>query len=162
VLEKEPGATIAISIARPGSRGEIMAVSSDPFTRPVIRPNFLSDPDDMRISKEGIRQAREIFAQPAFAEHLTHETSPGPDVQDDAALEQFIRQTGRTIYHCVGTCKMGEDPMAVVDSRLRVHGMEGLRVVDASIMPTVTTGNTNAPTIMIAEKASAMILEDAG
>jgi len=82
-------------------------------------------------------------------------------VTEDAALEHFIRQTGRTIYHCVGTCKMGEDPMAVVDSRLRVHGIERLRVVDASIMPTVTTGNTNAPTIMIAEKASAMILEDA-
>ena len=79
---------------------------------------------------------------------------------DDATLEHFIRQTGRTIYHCVGTCKTGEDPMAVVGSRLRVYGMGGLRVVDASIMPTVTTGNTNAPTIMIAEKASAMILED--
>jgi choline dehydrogenase len=161
VLEKKPGATIAISIARPSSRGEIMAVSSDPFVRPAIRPNFLSDPDDLRISKEGIRQAREIFAQPAFAQHLREETSPGADVQSEAALEQFIRETGRTIYHCVGTCKMGEDPMAVVDSRLRVRGMEGLRVVDASIMPTVTTGNTNAPTIMIAEKASAMILEDA-
>lgn len=161
VLEKEPGATIAVSIARPGSRGEIMAVSDDPFVRPAIRPNFLSDPDDLRIAKEGIRQAREIFAQPAFAQNLAEETSPGPHVQADADLEKFIRETGRTIYHCVGTCKMGEDPMAVVDSRLRVHGTEGLRVVDASIMPTVTTGNTNAPTIMIAEKASAMILEDA-
>jgi choline dehydrogenase len=161
VLEKESGATIAISIARPGSRGTIMAMSADPFSRPAIQGNFLSDPDDLRISKEGIRQAREIFAQPAFAKHLTHETVPGLDVADDAAIEAFIRETGRTIYHCVGTCKMGEDPMAVVDSRLRVHGMQGLRVVDASIMPTVTTGNTNAPTIMIAEKASAMILEDA-
>ena len=162
VLEKEPGATIAISIARPNSRGEIMATSADPFTRPAIRPNFLSDPDDMRISKEGIRQAREIFAQPAFIKNLADETTPGSDVSDDAGLEKFIRETGRTIYHCVGTCKMGEDPMSVVDSRLRVHGIDGLRVVDASVMPTVTTGNTNAPTIMIAEKASAMILEDAG
>ena len=161
VLEKKAGATIAISIARPSSRGEIMAVSSDPFTRPAIRPNFLSDPDDMRISKEGIRQAREIFSQPAFAQHLREETSPTDSVASDADLERFIRETGRTIYHCVGTCKMGEDPMAVVDSRTKVHGIEGLRVVDASIMPTVTTGNTNAPTIMIAEKASAMILEDA-
>ncbi len=161
VLEKKPGATIAISVARPSSRGEIMAVSADPFVRPAIRPNFLADPDDMRVSKEGIRQAREIFAQPAFAKHLQEETTPGPDVNDDASLERFIRETGRTIYHCVGTCKTGFDPMAVVDSRLRVHGMEGLRVVDASVMPTVTTGNTNAPTIMIAEKASAMILEDA-
>ncbi len=162
VLERKPGATIAISVARPSSRGEIMAVSADPFTRPAIRPNFLSDPEDLRISKEGILQAREIFGQPALSRRLAEETSPGADVQSEADLEQFIRETGRTIYHCVGTCKMGEDPMAVVDSRLRVHGMEGLRVVDASIMPTVTTGNTNAPTIMIAEKASAMILEDAG
>ena len=115
----------------------------------------------MRVSKEGIRQAREIFAQPAFAKTLTEETLPGVDVADEASLEAFIRKTGVTIYHCVGTCKMGEDPMAVVDSRLRVHGMEGLRVVDASIMPAVTTANTNGPTIMIAEKASAMILEDA-
>jgi choline dehydrogenase len=161
VLEKKPGATINISIARPGSRGTIMATSSDPFSRPAIRGNFLSDLDDLRISKEGIRKAREIFAQPAFAKHLVAETMPGRNVTEDAALEHFIRQTGRTIYHCVGTCKMGEDPMAVVDSRLRVHGIERLRVVDASIMPTVTTGNTNAPTIMIAEKASAMILEDA-
>jgi choline dehydrogenase len=161
ILEKEPGATIAISIARPSSRGTIMAKSADPFDRPAIRPNFLTDPDDMRISKEGVRQAREIFAQPAFAKNLVQETTPGDGVSDDASLERFIRETGRTIYHCVGTCKMGEDPMAVVDSRLRVRGMAGLRVVDASVMPTVTTGNTNAPTIMIAEKASAMILEDA-
>ena len=102
------------------------------------------------------------YAQPAFAKHLTEEITPGLNVADDAAVEHFIRETGRTIYHCVGTCKMGEDPMAVVDSRLRVRGMEGLRVVDASVMPTVTTANTNGPTIMIAEKASAMILEDAG
>lgn len=162
VLEKKPGATIAISIARPGSRGTIMATSSDPFSRPAIRGNFLSDPDDLRVSKEGIRKAREIFAQPAFAKNLAEEITPGLDVASEAALERFIRETGRTIYHCVGTCKMGEDPMAVVDSRLRVRGMEGLRVVDASVMPTVTTANTNGPTIMIAEKASAMILEDAG
>ncbi len=162
VLEKKPGATIAISVARPGSRGTIMATSSDPFSRPAIRGNFLSDLDDLRISKEGICQARKIFAQPAFAKNLTEEITPGLDVANDAGLERFIRETGRTIYHCVGTCKMGEDPMAVVDSRLRVHGMEGLRVVDASVMLTVTTANTNGPTIMIAEKASAMILEDAG
>ena len=159
-LEREPGMSVAVSIARPSSRGEIVAVSADPFERPAIRPNFLDDPDDMRVALEGIRQAREILAQPAFAGITQGEVSPGPEVQGREALEAFVRQTGRTIYHMVGTCRMGEDPMAVVDSRLRVRGLEGLRVVDASVMPAVTTANTNAPTIMIAEKGAGMILED--
>ena len=109
----------------------------------------------------GLRQAREILAQPAFKSFSVEETVPGQMLQSDDELEKFARDNGSIIYHPVSTCKMGEDPMAVVDSRLKVHGIEGLRVVDASIMPTVTTGNTNAPTIMIAEKASDMILEDA-
>ena len=159
-LEREPGMSVAVSIARPSSRGEIMAVSADPFERPAIRPNFLDDPDDMRVALEGIRQTREILAQPAFQGISQGEVSPGPEVQDGEALESFVRQTGRTIYHMAGTCCMGEDPMAVVDSRLRVHGLEGLRVIDASVMPAVTTANTNAPTIMIAEKGAGMILED--
>ena len=159
-LEKLPGMSCAVSIARPHSRGEIMAVSADPFAPPAIRPNFLAEAEDMRIALEGIRQAREIFAQPAFAGHDAGETSPGPGVADREALEEFVRTTGRTIYHPVGTCRMGEDPRAVVDSRLRVRGLQGLRVVDASVMPTVTTANTNAPTIMIAEKGAAMIVED--
>ncbi|MCY3672918.1 MAG: GMC oxidoreductase, partial [Alphaproteobacteria bacterium] len=95
-----------------------------------------------------------------FAGITQGETSPGPEVDGKEALEDFVRHTGRTIYHMVGTCRMGEDPMAVVDSRLRVRGLEGLRVIDASVMPAVTTGNTNAPTIMIAEKGAGMILED--
>ena len=159
-LEKLPGMSCAVSIARPHSRGEIMAVSADPFAPPAIRPNFLAEAEDMRIALEGIRQARGIFAQPAFAGHDAGETSPGPGVADREALEEFVRTTGRTIYHPVGTCRMGEDPRAVVDSRLRVRGLQGLRVVDASVMPTVTTANTNAPTIMIAEKGAAMIVED--
>ncbi len=159
-LEREPGMSVAISIARPSSRGEIMAVSADPFERPAIRPNFLDDPDDMRVALEGIRQAREILAQPAFQGISQGEVSPGPEVAGREALEDFVRQTGRTIYHMVGTCRMGEDPMAVVDSRLRVRGLDGLRVIDASVMPAVTTANTNAPTIMIAEKGATMILED--
>ena len=122
-----------------------MAVSPDPFTPPAIRPNMLDDPDDLRVAVEGVRQAREIFAQPAFAGITQGEISPGPEVDGKEALEDFVRYTGRTIYHMVGTCRMGEDPMAVVDSRLRVRGLEGLRVIDASVMPTVTTGNTNAP-----------------
>ena len=160
-LEREPGMSVAVSIARPSSRGEIVAVSPDPFAPPAIRHNFLDAPDDLRIALEGIRQAREIFAQPAFREVIREELSPGPGAVSPEALEAFVRETGQTIYHPVGTCRMGEDPMAVVDSRLRLRGMEGLRVIDASVMPAVTTGNTNAPTIMIAEKGAAMVLEDA-
>ncbi len=160
-LEKKPGATIAVSIARPESRGSIMAKSPDPLDRPAIRPNYLSAPGDMRVSMAGIRHARRIFAQPAFAAHRVEEITPGADIASEAGLEAFIRRAGTTIYHPVGTCKMGEDPMAVVNSRLRVRGLTGLRVIDASIMPAVTTGNTNAPTIMIAEKGASMIREDA-
>ncbi|MGE5511453.1 MAG: GMC family oxidoreductase [Bacteroidota bacterium] len=160
-LERKPGVTIAVSIARPESRGTIMAKSPDPLDRPAIRPNYLSAPGDLRVSMAGIRHARRIFAQPAFAAHRVEEIFPGPGIQSETQLEDFIRRSGTTIYHPVGTCKMGEDPMAVVDSRLRVRGIGGLRVIDASIMPAVTTGNTNGPTIMIAEKGAAMIREDA-
>jgi len=160
-LEKKPGATVAVSIARPESRGTIMAKTRDPLDRPAIRPNYLSAPGDIRVSLAGIGHARRIFAQPAFAAHRVEEMLPGADIASEADLEAFIRRAGTTIYHPVGTCKMGEDPMAVVDSRLRVRGLSGLRVIDASIMPAVTTGNTNAPTIMIAEKGAAMIREDA-
>ena len=109
----------------------------------------------------GLAQARAIFASPAFAEHSDGEIIPGPSVTTEAGLTEYIRGNGTTIYHPVGTCRMGEDPQAVVDSRLRVRGLSGLRVIDASIMPAVTTGNTNAPTIMIAEKGASMIREDA-
>lgn len=160
-LEKKPGVTIAVSIARPESRGTIMATSPDPTARPSIKPNYLSAPGDMRVALAGVGLARRIFASPAFAEHVVREIAPGPEVATEAQLEEFIRANGTTIYHPVGTCKMGTDPRAVVDPRLRVHGLQGLRVIDASIMPAVTTGNTNAPTIMIAEKGAAMIREDA-
>ena len=109
----------------------------------------------------GVKIGRQILQQPAIARHIVVERSPGPKVLSDDSLKEWIRDVGRTVYHPVGTCRMGEsDERAVVDSRLRVHGIARLRVVDASIMPNVTTGNTNAPTIMIAEKGSAMILED--
>ncbi|MEZ5852734.1 MAG: GMC family oxidoreductase N-terminal domain-containing protein [Hyphomicrobiaceae bacterium] len=160
-LEREPGATVAVSIARPESRGTIMAVSADPYARPAIKPNYLSAPNDIRVALAGIAQARSIFSQPAFAQHSAGEICPGPQVTSEDGLIDYIRNNGTTIYHPVGTCRMGEDPMAVVDSRLRVRGMTGLRVIDASIMPAVTTGNTNAPTIMIAEKGASMIREDA-
>jgi choline dehydrogenase len=112
------------------------------------------------VAIAGLGLARRIFAQPAFAPHTAGETVPGPGCRTDAELADYIRRNGTTIYHPVGTCRMGEDPMAVVDPRLRVRGLGGLRVVDASIMPQVTTGNTNGPAIMIGEKGAAMIRED--
>ncbi|HEX3863645.1 MAG TPA: GMC family oxidoreductase N-terminal domain-containing protein [Stellaceae bacterium] len=160
-LEHEAGMTVAVCPVRPESRGTIMAQTPDPLTYPAIRPNYLSAPNDLRVLISGVNHTRRIFAAPAMAEHSVEETVPGPEVQSDEAFLEFARNTGTTIFHPVGTCKMGTDTMAVVDPRLRVIGIEGLRVADASVMPTVTTGNTNAPTIMIGEKAAAMIKEDA-
>ncbi|MEQ9639467.1 MAG: GMC family oxidoreductase N-terminal domain-containing protein [Alphaproteobacteria bacterium] len=160
-LETEPGVACAICPVRPSSRGTIMATSADPLARPAIRPNYLTDPDDLRVLRAGVEHARRIFAAPSFAEHDVRELAPGADVEDDQALADYARDWGNTLYHPVGTCKMGTDPMAVVDPRLKVVGLEGLRVADASVMPHLTTGNTNAPTIMIGEKAASMILEDA-
>ena len=159
-LEREDGMTVAVCPVRPDSRGRIMARTADPLEKPVITPNYLSDPADFQVLKAGIQFTRAIFASPAIAKHSVVETLPGSDLIADDQLLDYARRYGTTIYHPVGTCRMGEGPSAVVDSRLRVHGVEGLRIVDASIMPTLTTGNTNAPTIMIGEKAAAMIRED--
>jgi choline dehydrogenase len=161
-LERAAGMTVAVCPVRPDSRGTIMAASADPFAKPVITPNYLSAASDGRVLVEGMRITRRILAQAAVARHSVVETLPGPDVATDEALLDYCRRCGTTIFHPVGTCRMGEESsMAVVDSRLRVHGVGGLRVIDASVMPTLTTGNTNAPTIMIAEKGAAMIREDA-
>jgi choline dehydrogenase len=160
-LEREGGMTVAVCPVRPDSRGTIMATAADPFARPRIQPNYLSAASDQRVLGAGIRLARAIFAAPAMAQHSTVETLPGPHVQTDAELLDYMRNYGNTLYHPVGTCRMGEGPAAVVDPRLRVHGIGGLRVADASIMPALTSGNTNAPTIMIGEKCAAMVLEDA-
>jgi choline dehydrogenase len=160
-LEREPGMTVAICPVRPDSRGTIMAQSADPFAAPLITPNYLSDPNDQRVLNAGVRITRQIFAAPAIAQHSVSEILPGATVNSDEELADYSRRFGTTIFHPVGTCRMGEGPGAVVDARLRVHGVGGLRVIDASVMPTLTTGNTNAPTIMIAEKGAAMIREDA-
>ena len=152
--------TVAVCPVRPDSRGTIMARSADPGMAPVITPNYLSDPNDARVLIAGMRLTRAIFASPAIAAHSVVETLPGKDVQTDDAMLDYARNFGNTVYHPVGTCRMGDGPNAVVDSRLRVHGIEGLRVIDASIMPTLTTGNTNAPTIMIGEKGAEMIRQD--
>src|SRR5262245_438091 len=160
-LEREPGMTIAVSIARPERRGSIMAKSADAFERPSLKPNYLAVDNDLRVALAGVTLARRIFSAPALARHSIREITPGPGISSQDELAQYIRTQGTTIYHIVGTCKMGEDPLAVVDSRLRVRGLTGLRVIDASVMPTVTTANTNAPTIMIAEKGAAMVQQDA-
>ena len=160
-LEHEAGMTVAVCPVRPDSRGTIMARSRDPFAAPLITPNYLSDPNDQRVLNAGMRITRNIFAAPAIAQHSVVETLPGRSLVSDDELADYSRRFGTTIFHPVGTCRMGEGPNAVVDTRLRVHGIGGLRVIDASVMPTLTTGNTNAPTIMIAEKGAAMIREDA-
>src|SRR5712691_4836137 len=160
-LEREPGMTVAVCPVRPESRGTIMAQSPDPLQYPAIRPNYLSAPNDLRVLIAGIHHTRRIFGQPAMAPYSVEETVPGPGVTTDEQFGEFARNAGTNVFHPVGTCKMGTDAMAVVDPRLRVIGIDGLRVIDASVMPCVTTGNTNAPTIMIGEKGAAMIREDA-
>jgi choline dehydrogenase len=160
-LERTPGMTVAVCPVRPNSRGRIIIQSTDPFVPPLIAPNYLSDRNDQRVLNAGIRLTRRIFAAPALARYSEGEILPGPSVTSEAELADYARHFGTTIFHPVGTCRMGEGPGAVVDSRLRLHGIGCLRVIDASVMPTLTTGNTNAPTIMIAEKGAAMIREDA-
>ena len=145
------------NIARPESRGLIRIKSNDPKDYPTIQPNYFERPEDIRVMREGIRISRDIVAQHAFDPYRGAEYAPGSDVTTDADIDGYLRSRVESIYHPVGTCKMGADNMAVVDDRLRVHGIEGLRVVDASVMPTLVTGNTNAPTIMIAERAADFI-----
>jgi choline dehydrogenase len=161
VLDSKPGMTVAICPTRPSSRGTVLVDSPDPRAAPRIRYGYFTDRDDIRVMIAGFHHARRIFAAPTFSRYVVEETRPGPAIQSDAEIEDFARREGSSLYHPVGTCKMGIDPMAVVDPRLKVKGIEGLRVADASIMPFLTTGNTNAPTIMIGEKASDLILEDA-
>jgi choline dehydrogenase len=147
-----------INVVRPASRGRISLASADPLAAPVIDPNFLAAESDLAGLRAGIRMAREIFRQPAFAPFRDEEIAPGPAVSTDEELDAHIRAHAEADYHSVGTCRMGADPDAVVDSRLRVHGLDGLRVVDASVMPTLVGGNTNMPVIMVAEKAADLIL----
>jgi choline dehydrogenase len=161
VLEDDPGMTVAVCPTRPGSRGTVLVDSPDAQARPRIRYGYLTDRDDLRVMSAGLAQARRIFATQAFAPYIVQETRPGSAITTDAEVEEFARREGSSLYHPVGTCKMGIDDMAVVDPRLKVRGMDGLRVADASIMPYLTTGNTNAPTIMIGEKAADLIIEDA-
>ncbi len=153
------GFTLHGCALRPRSRGHLELSCNDPLAKPRIYANYLSEPDDLKLLVECVKVAREIFASAALSPFAGDEFLPGADVNSTPEIEAFVRRKAETIYHPVGTCKMGQDSLAVVDHQLRVRGVSGLRVVDASIMPTLISGNTNAPTIMIAEKASDMILD---
>lgn len=164
-LHAFPAFTASVANVQPTSRGWVRLTSSDPTAKPAIQPNYLSTEEDRRVAVDSIRVTRKIVAQPALAPYKPEEYLPGPRISDNdpAALAKAAGDIGTTIFHPVGTARMGRsgDPMAVVDERLRVVGIERLRVVDASIMPSITSGNTAAPTMMIAEKGAAMILADA-
>jgi choline dehydrogenase len=163
-LHRFPAITVSACNLRPTSRGTVRIRDNDPATTPSIAPNYLATDEDRRVAADAIRTTRRLMQQKALARYHPSEYLPGPSVgDDDAALAKAAGDIGTTIFHPVGTAKMGTvtDPMAVVDERLRFHGIAGLRVADASVMPTITSGNTNTPTAMIAEKAAAMIIEDA-
>ena len=162
-LHRFPAFTASVCNLQPTSRGHVALRSADPSAAPVIKPNYLSTPEDRLVAAQSIRVARRIAAAPSLARYQPREILPGPTVgDDDQSLAKAAGDIGTTIFHPVGTAKMGRDsdPTAVVDERLRVIGVEGLRVIDASVMPTITSGNTNSPTMMIAEKGAAMLLED--
>jgi choline dehydrogenase len=160
-LHPFPGVTGVCTLLRPESRGFVRIKSADPRAAPAIHPNYLATRKDRETLVEGVKALRRIFQAPAMARHIAEEIEPGNQCDSDDDLLDFIRRRGSTTYHPVGSCRMGQDRDAVVDERLRVRGFAGLRVVDASIMPAVVSGNTNAATIMIGEKGAEMILEDA-
>ncbi len=157
-LETKPGITFSGCQLRPESRGSIHIKSADPNIHPEIRPNYLSHPKDLDVSVALLRIGREVANQSALAPHIEHEIYPGKDLQTDEQLKEFCTFAGSTLYHPVGTCSMGGDPESVLDPQLRVRGVEGLRVADASVMPRIVSGNTNAACVMIGEKAADLIM----
>jgi choline dehydrogenase len=162
-LHRFPAVTVSACNLRPTSRGTVRLRSADPADAPRIAPGYLATAEDRRVAADAIRVTRRLMAQPALRPFEPDEYLPGPAVgNDDASLAKAAGDIGTTIFHPVGTAKMGlpSDPLAVVDERLRLIGAERLRVIDASVMPTITSGNTNTPTIMIAEKGSRFVLED--
>jgi choline dehydrogenase len=150
---------VHLDLMRPKSLGSVMLKSADPTAHPAIRFNYMADPADRADMRQGVKLLREVLAQKALDPYRGAEIFPGPEIRSDEEIDAWVRRAVETCYHPVGTCRMGPatEAGAVVDDLLRVHGLEGLRVVDASVMPAIVSGNTNAPTIMIAEKASDMI-----
>jgi choline dehydrogenase-like flavoprotein len=161
-LKPTPGTTATVCYLRPESRGSVHIRSADPTAAPAIKANYLDAENDRTAIIEALKRVRDIFLAPALDKYRGTEFKPGPLAQSDEQILDYVRSAAESVYHPVGTCKMGADKMAVVDERLRVHGVQRLRVADASIMPTITSGNTNAPAIMIAEKCADMLLQDAG
>ena len=159
-LHRFPAFTASVCNLRPESRGTVALKSPDPEEPPAIAPNYLSTEADRQAAVAAIRLTRRIAAAPSLAPYEPEEYLPGAALDSDAELAEAAGNIGTTIFHPVGTCRMGADPGAVVTDRLSVRGLENLRVIDASVMPTITSGNTNSPTIMIAEKGAAMALED--
>jgi len=162
VLDKFPGFAIGTFALRPESTGSVHIRSADPDAPPAIVANYLADARDKQTSLAALRLARRIADQPALRKLIVREVRPGPEAQSDAALLEHIARLGATSYHPIGTCKMGSDAMAVVDQQLRVRGIKGLRVADASIMPTMVSSNTNAPSFLIGERCADFLLRDAG
>jgi choline dehydrogenase len=160
-LDPFPAFTASVANVRPTSRGSVRIKSPDPEAHPEIKPNYLSTPEDRQVAAASIRVTRHIISMPALAKYHPEEFRPGAEIDGEEALAKAAGDISTTIFHPVATCRMGNDDMAVVDHRLKARGLSGLRIADASIMPAITSGNTNAPTLMIAEKAAAMILEDA-
>ena len=158
-ISRQSGVTLYAHPMRPESKGHIHITAADPRRPPAINFNFLSSPPDAELTVRAVRIARAIMTAAAMAPFRVSEVAPGPDRTTDDEILDWVKKAAETTYHPVGTCKMGSDPMAVVDAQLRVHGIAGLRVADASIMPTLTSGNTNAPSIMIGEKAADMMLK---
>jgi len=161
-LDPWPGFSIGTYVLRPESQGSVHIRAPDANEPPEIRANYLSAEHDVTTMLAALRMIRRVAAQPELAQYIVRETRPGPAAQDDEALLEHVRGTGMTSYHPIGTCRMGSDAQAVVDATLRVHGVAGVRVCDASIMPTMVASNTHAPTILIGEKASDLVLAAAG
>jgi len=161
MLDKYPGMTCGVWQHRPESTGYVHAQSTDPFAAPIIQPNYLDHENDRRVLLDGVRLARQLLRTQALAQYSMGESMPGVEVERDDELMDYIRRYGVSAYHLNGSAKMGpaSDPESVVDAQLRVHGLEGLRIVDASIMPDIVSANTCASTMMIAEKGAAMILQ---
>jgi len=158
-LHKFSGYTVSVCQLRPESRGSIHIQSDDPSQHPAIHPNYLATEGDRQTMLDGIKLVRRVATSAALSDYNRREVIPGPDVQSDDELQQYIADYGNTIFHPAGTCRMGDDPLAVVDQKMRVHGVEGLRVADASVMPTVLSGNTNAGCIMLGERLAALIAQ---